>query len=90
METRQTFGPGNGNNEAGSRPHRRTRLRRRLGMAIILSAVTALGLGLFRHFEDRNQPAIPQNAPHMPIASPPVDPNRPDLIGEPGIGAQEG
>lgn len=58
----------------------------RLRTAIILAAVAAMGFGLYRHFEVANEPAKPESRPYMPIADPPVDPNRPDLIGEPRIG----
>jgi hypothetical protein len=49
---------------------------------MLLAALGAIGSGLYKYFEAANELAIAENPIYMPATNPPVDPNRPDLIGE--------
>jgi len=49
---------------------------------MLLAALGAIGSGLYKYFEAANELAIAENPIYMPTTNPPVDPNRPDLIGE--------
>lgn len=53
-----------------------------LRIAMLLAALGAIGSGLYKYFEAANELAIAENPIYMPATNPPVDPNRPDLIGE--------
>jgi hypothetical protein len=56
-----------------------------LRLAAVLFALVAVAILLSRKTDDDIQPAIPDSDRQLPITNPPVDPNRPDLLGEPRI-----
>jgi len=46
-------------------------------------ALTAIGFGIYRYLETSEPQAVSENTPRIPIANPTLEPDRPDLIGEP-------
>jgi hypothetical protein len=82
METRQAMDPDYPNKDASRRSNRHIGKASRLRLAILLAAIAGLGFGLYRHFWAPNQPAIPANSFQIPISNPPIEPDRPDLLGE--------
>jgi len=53
--------------------------------AIVMLVLTALGVGIYGYLETSEPLAVSENDLRMPIANPPLEPERPDLIGEPRI-----
>ena len=59
--------------------------RSRLSIALALVALAWIGVEGYKYFADRNaEPGISTNV-HIPVANPPLEPDRPDLIEEPRI-----
>jgi len=54
----------------------------------VVAVLAALGYGAYTRLETRESSANPEDILHMPVANPPNDPDRPDLIGEPRIDEQ--
>ena len=51
--------------------------------AIVMLVLTAIGFGINGYLETSESQAVTGNAPRIPIANPTLEPDRPDLIGEP-------
>lgn len=54
-------------------------------LVVALIALLATAILLHRQFPDVDLQAVPDSDRQMPVSNPPLDPNRPDLIGEPRI-----
>ena len=57
----------------------------RFKLVLALVAFAVLGFVVFEHVDDRGHERRLHVDDRMPIADPPVDPNRPDLFEEPRI-----
>jgi hypothetical protein len=57
----------------------------RFKLALALVAFAALGFVVFEYVGDRDHERRLHTDDRMPVANPPVDPNRPDLLEEPRI-----
>jgi len=47
--------------------------------------LTAIGFGIYSYLETSEPHAVLENTPRIPIANPILEPDRPDLIGEPRL-----
>jgi len=56
----------------------------RVKLALVIVAVGALAFGIFDYFRSSNSYQVPADF-RMPVADPPIEPDRPDLIGRVGI-----
>jgi hypothetical protein len=81
MKTNQISGPQNPDWKASRRSNRRK-------ATLVVAVLAALGYGAYTRLETRESSANPEDILHMPVANPPNDPDRPDLIGEPRIDEQ--
>jgi len=57
----------------------------RFKLVLALVAFAVLGFGVFENADDRGLERRLHVDARMPVADPPVDPNRPDLFEEPRI-----
>lgn len=53
--------------------------------AIVMLVLTAIGFGIYSYLETSEPHAVLENTPRIPIANPILEPDRPDLIGEPRL-----
>ena len=58
---------------------------RRITLLGVLVALAALGFGLFEYASDRGNEGQLHADYRTPVANPPVEPDRPDLLEEPRI-----
>ena len=57
-------------------------------LVLVLVAVAALGVAAFKYFDHLAQDPAQEPVPpdyRLPVANPPVEPDRPDLLEEPRI-----
>jgi hypothetical protein len=59
--------------------------RSRLTLALVLIALSWIGVEGYKYFGDANEKHGISGEVHIPIANPPLEPDRPDLIEEPKI-----
>jgi hypothetical protein len=57
----------------------------RFKLVLALAAFAALGFVVFEFVDDQGHESRMHADDRMPVANPPVDPNRPDLFEEPRI-----
>lgn len=57
--------------------------RRKLKWTMIVFALVVLGVAGYRAAKSPTEMGVPANELRMPVANPPLEPDRPDLIGEP-------
>ena len=57
----------------------------RFTLALALIALAALAFEVYKYFDARKRELLLPSQLQMPVANPPVDPNRPDLFEEPRI-----
>jgi len=54
-------------------------------LVLALAAIAALGFVVFEYVDDQDHERRLHTDDRIPVANPPVDPNRPDLFEEPRI-----
>lgn len=59
---------------------------RKLKWTTIVLALVVLGVASYRAMKSPTEMSVPENELRMPVANPPLEPDRPDLIGEPRPG----
>ena len=64
---------------------RLTKATNRFTLALVLVALAALGFEVYKYFDVRDREQQASTGFRMPVANPPLEPDRPDLIEEPKI-----
>lgn len=72
-------------NAAGKSADRLATATNRFTLALVLVALAALGFELYKYFDVRPTDQTVRSDYRMPVANPPLEPERPDLIEEPKI-----
>jgi len=54
-------------------------------VAIVMLVLSVIGFGIYGYLETPEPRAVSGNTPRIPIANPALEPDRPDLIGEPRL-----
>ena len=71
--------------DAASKAADRRALANRFTLALVLVALAALGFEIYKYFDLRDhEPPLPADY-RIPVANPPLEPDRPDLKEEPRI-----
>lgn len=57
----------------------------RQAAAIVMLALAIIGFGIYGYLVASESPAVSENTLRIPLVNPTLEPDRPDLIGEPRI-----